>query len=78
MNFWYKTSTRSTKQLSSIKLGNSLIEPEAVSKLVCVCVSVYPPVHPVVIGYLAFAGIQIQGPFSWNSNGPGDFGCPHH
>ncbi len=30
-----------------------------------------PPVHPAVIGYLAFAGVQIQGLLSWNSNGPG-------
>ena len=28
-------------------------------------------VHPAVIGYLALAGVQVQGLFSWNSNGPG-------
>ncbi len=28
-----------------------------------------PPVHPAVIGYLAFAGVQIQGVFSWNRSG---------
>ncbi len=30
-----------------------------------------PPVHPAVIGDPAFAGVQIQGFFSCNSNGPG-------
>ncbi len=36
----------------------------------CVCLSApgVPPVHPAVIGYLAFAGVQTQGLFSWNSN----------
>ena len=36
-----------------------------------------PPVHPAVIGYLAFAGMQIQGFFSGNSNGPGGTSGAH-
>ncbi len=37
----------------------------------------YQPVHPVVNGYLAFAGVQIQGLFSCNSNGPGGTSGAH-
>ncbi len=46
---------------------------------VCVCVlaCVHPFVHPAVIGYLAFAGVQIQGLFSRNSNGPGGTSGAH-
>ncbi len=36
-----------------------------------------PPVHLTVIGYLAFAGVQIQGLFSCNSNGPGGTSGAH-
>ncbi len=36
-----------------------------------------PPVHPAVIGYLAFAGMKIQGIFSWNNNGPGETSGAH-
>ncbi len=36
-----------------------------------ICLLPAPPVHPAVIGYLAFAGVQIQGIFPCNSNGPG-------
>ncbi len=36
-----------------------------------------PPVYPAVIGYLVFAGVQIQGLFSCNSNGPGGTSGAH-
>ncbi len=36
-----------------------------------------PPVHPAVIGYLAFAIVQIQGHYSWNSNCPGGTSGAH-
>ncbi len=36
-----------------------------------------PPVHPAVIRDLAFAGVQIQGLFSCNSNGPGGTSGAH-
>ena len=36
-----------------------------------------PPVHPAVIGYLAFAGVQIQDLFSQKSNGPGGTSGAH-
>ncbi len=39
------------------------------SILFSTCLPPAPPVHPAVIGYLAFSGLQIQGLFSWNSNG---------
>ncbi len=35
-----------------------------------------PPVYLVVIGYLAFTGVQIQGIFSWQWS-RWDFRCPH-
>ncbi len=42
-----------------------------------ICLPPFPPVHPAVIGYLAFAGVQIQGLFSCNSNGPGETSGAH-
>ncbi len=33
--------------------------------------------HPAVIGYMAFAGVQIQGLFLMNSNGPGGTSGAH-
>ncbi len=35
------------------------------------------PVHPAMIGDLAFAGVQIQGLFSCNSNDPGGTSGTH-
>ncbi len=35
-----------------------------------ICLTPASPVHPAVIGYLAFAGVQIQGLFLRNSNSP--------
>ncbi len=35
------------------------------------------PVQPVVIGYLAFAGVQIQDLYSQKSNGPGGTSGAH-
>ncbi len=37
-----------------------------------ICLPPAPPVHPAVIGYLAFQGL-----FSWNSNGPGGTSGAH-
>ncbi len=45
--------------------------------LISICLLPAPPVHPAVIGYLAFAGVQIQGLFSWSSNGPGGTSGAH-
>ncbi len=42
-----------------------------------ICLPPAPPVHPAVIGYLAFAGVQIKGIFSWNNNGPGGTSGAH-
>ena len=39
--------------------------------LIFICLPPAPPVHPAMIRYLAFAKVQIQGLFSWNSNGTG-------
>ncbi len=36
-----------------------------------------PPVHPAIIGYLAFAGMQIKDVFSQKSNGPGGTSGAH-
>ncbi len=42
-----------------------------------ICLPPAPPIYPAVIGDLAFAGVQIQGLFSWNSNGPGGTSGAH-
>ncbi len=52
-------------------VGN--IPPEFLSSL---CLPPAPPVHPAVIGDLAFAGEHIQGLFSLYSNGPGGTSVP--
>ncbi len=54
------------------QMENALLRPFSIWFSICL-----PPVHPAVIGYLAFAGVQIQGLFSWNSNGPGGTSGAH-
>ncbi len=42
-----------------------------------ICLAPASPVHPAMIGYLAFAGVQIQGLFPWSSNSPGGTSGTH-
>ncbi len=42
-----------------------------------ICLLPAPPVYPAMIRNLAFAGMKIQGLFSWSSNGPGGTSGAH-